>query len=436
MVIVALSTTLVEHKKKPMSRKTNPESASSSRIQHADNSALTLEYIPEGDEFQAAKKKKVDFDHRYCEIPPDEILNNKYKIVKKLGKGAFCTTYEAVDKEGSKYAIKVYKGGNSSRDAFDDELKILIKLQSKRFESASEYVMHFIDAFGYLQYDNTEFRSSIHPCVVVNLYGDSLDKLLEVEEDGVAIDVVKVIFKQILTGLNFLHSNGIVHGDLKTDNILMTKRIEEINDYKQIKIGITDFNHSILAEDAKGQTAGTQEYCSPEVLLKLKWGKPADIWSAGCIFYELLTCNDLFTLEEDDSDGEMEDSIDDNSKNGGGDDDEGDDEESSSYDSSYDSDEGFDWDTNYSHLSGMYQLLGKPPRRFIAGGREYFNSKGHLKHNPDLKKVDLVKHLVEEFEYNKRTANELCSFLFQMIKYREEDRATAEKLLNSKFLKS
>ena len=84
---------------------------------------------------------------------------------------------------------------------------------------------------------------------------------------------------QILEGLKYLHDNKIMHRDLKCANIFISKN-------GILKLG--DLNVSILAKKGMAQTrTGTPYYCSPEIWKDLPYNYKSDVWSMGCIIYEL-----------------------------------------------------------------------------------------------------------------------------------------------------
>ncbi|KRX04535.1 Protein kinase-like domain [Pseudocohnilembus persalinus] len=84
---------------------------------------------------------------------------------------------------------------------------------------------------------------------------------------------------QILIGLRELHKNGIIHRDIKIQNLLVQNQI----------IKIADFGLSIITEDHARTFCGTGPYMSPEVLNKQKYTVKCDVYSLGVLFYFLLT---------------------------------------------------------------------------------------------------------------------------------------------------
>lgn len=99
-------------------------------------------------------------------------------------------------------------------------------------------------------------------------------------DEGRAIEIIK----QVAMGLSCLVERGVIHRDLKPANILVNSR----NEFKLADFGLAryvqEFDSSLL------QTiAGTPLYMAPQILRKSPYTTKCDIWSAGVIFYELLT---------------------------------------------------------------------------------------------------------------------------------------------------
>ena len=96
---------------------------------------------------------------------------------------------------------------------------------------------------------------------------------------GISEDISKVIFIQLLDGIEFIHSNNICHRDLKLENILIDK---------DLNIKICDFGHSTSTDKLLDDLIGTPEYCAPELITGSYDGCLADLWSLGIILYILL----------------------------------------------------------------------------------------------------------------------------------------------------
>jgi len=108
---------------------------------------------------------------------------------------------------------------------------------------------------------------------------------------------IKYILYELLLGLQYLHKNNILHRDIKTLNILL-------NNKGEVKIG--DFGLSrIFAENAKRKytnRVATLYYRAPELLLgDTIYGGEIDVWSLGCVFWEILSGNCLFYGDNDKS---------------------------------------------------------------------------------------------------------------------------------------
>lgn len=95
------------------------------------------------------------------------------------------------------------------------------------------------------------------------------------------------IAKEVLIGLEYLHSLKVIHCDLKPENIL-------IKSISKTKIKIIDFGSSCFIHDHLSSYMQSRSYRAPEVILGLTYDYKIDIWSLGCIMSELFTGNVLF----------------------------------------------------------------------------------------------------------------------------------------------
>lgn len=97
--------------------------------------------------------------------------------------------------------------------------------------------------------------------------------------------VIKFYLEQIIDGIEYLHSNNIVHRDIKCSNILVDKtgtvKISDFGSASKVKT----MGESICLKSLKG----TLPWMAPEVICQQIYGKKADIWSLGCSVIEMLT---------------------------------------------------------------------------------------------------------------------------------------------------
>jgi len=134
------------------------------------------------------------------------------------------------------------------------------------------------------------FETITSYCIVQEFVpGELLDSAFNrklLEED------TRFIFVQILKGVKYLHNAGIVHRDLKLDNILVDKNP------LGWKIKIIDFGLAIIQHSNKLKSlCGTMQYIAPEVLQKIGYDNKVDMWSCGIILFILLTGE--FPFEDD-----------------------------------------------------------------------------------------------------------------------------------------
>lgn len=95
----------------------------------------------------------------------------------------------------------------------------------------------------------------------------------------------KTIIYQIMLGVRYLHGFGIVHRDLKLENIMMTESSEK-GCPKIVDFGLSKI---IGPSETATEPFGTLGYVAPEVLKKSPYSFSCDIWSMGCILYALLS---------------------------------------------------------------------------------------------------------------------------------------------------
>ena len=203
----------------------------------------------------------------------------KYTLGKTLGKGAYALVKLVTDKVTKiDYAMKIYKK-NEIKDkvrkkCVNNEIDILKKIQHKNVIKLIEVI------------DLKDYILIVEELFIGISLGQYHKKYWKTEDLSRKKEkVYKIILTQIFSAINYLHSNGIAHLDIKMDNIL-------INDKLDIKI--IDFGFAIY--DPKNELnkffGGTPNYMSPEIILKRPYiSILSDIWSLGVLVYKLF-CNE------------------------------------------------------------------------------------------------------------------------------------------------
>ncbi|KAM3135066.1 G2-specific serine/threonine protein kinase [Paramecium bursaria] len=203
-----------------------------------------------------------------------------FEVLEKLGDGSFAQVYKVKRKSDQQfYAMKkvnISLQTQKERENALNEVRILASIESP-------YIVEFKDSFlsadGNVLYIIMEFAT-----------GGDLNRVLQKSKPkGLDEKEIWNALVQIALGVKHLHDNGILHRDLKLANVFATVSQEGYN----YKIG--DLNISKVTKGANARTqAGTPYYAAPEVWKGDQYSWPCDLWSLGCIIYELSTGNPPF----------------------------------------------------------------------------------------------------------------------------------------------
>ncbi|KAI8921586.1 kinase-like domain-containing protein [Entophlyctis helioformis] len=198
-----------------------------------------------------------------------------YELHEELGKGGFGTVYRATSRcknsHGLEVAIKMIN-------------KAAMKAQAMESRVLNEVEIHWqlhhpsiLQLYNYFE-DNTNVYLVMELCKNGELF-----KYIQRRSRPLSEPETRGVMQQLVHGLAYLHSNRIMHRDLKLGNLLLTERYD---------VKIADFG---LASRLNGSASeqktmcGTPNYISPEIVQQRPYGLSSDVWSLGCLMVTFLT---------------------------------------------------------------------------------------------------------------------------------------------------
>ncbi|XP_065056101.1 serine/threonine-protein kinase D1-like isoform X2 [Rhopilema esculentum] len=134
--------------------------------------------------------------------------------------------------------------------------------------------------------------------VMEKMKGDMLEMILNSSKGRLSEKETKFLIHQILVALKYLHSQNIVHCDLKPENVLIAENVSK-SKFPQIKLCDFGFARIIGRESFRRSVVGTPAYLAPEVLNNKKYNRSLDMWSVGVIIYVSLSGTFPFNEEEE-----------------------------------------------------------------------------------------------------------------------------------------
>lgn len=212
-----------------------------------------------------------------------ETLDGRYEVIAAHGKGVFSTVVRAKNLkagngEPEEVAIKIIRSNDTMYKTGLEELVILKKLVGADPDD-KRHCVRFLSSFKYRN----------HLCLVFESLHMNLREVLKKfgRNIGLKLTAVRAYAKQLFIALKHLRNCGVLHCDIKPDNML-------VNEAKNV-LKLCDFGNAMFA--GKNEITPylvSRFYRAPEIILGLPYDHPMDMWSVGCCLYELYTGKVLF----------------------------------------------------------------------------------------------------------------------------------------------
>eukprot|EP01065_Artemidia_motanka_P003833 TRINITY_DN11834_c0_g1_i1.p1 TRINITY_DN11834_c0_g1~~TRINITY_DN11834_c0_g1_i1.p1 ORF type:complete len:1464 (+),score=302.92 TRINITY_DN11834_c0_g1_i1:64-4455(+) len=210
-----------------------------------------------------------------------------------LGKGSFAKVYEATNKlTGARLAVKVIQlDGGRGEQARGREMSLLREVQ----------VMSGLTHPNIVHYFWSEQKED--ELLVFMEYAKDGCLSAKIPQGGMKAEKCTTYMAGIVRGLAYLHSEGIIHRDMKVANVLLINDVPKITDFGTAvrHTEMSDSGDDQRRKEGFSELAGTPQYMSPEVLNGSPAGMSADVWATGCLLVELSTAQQPFAHAGDGS---------------------------------------------------------------------------------------------------------------------------------------
>lgn len=224
-------------------------------------------------------------------LGPGQVFAGKYHVVSAIGEGAVGQVWEVESLlSGERQALKTLLPKNLDKPhlvhRFAREITALRTLQHPNIVA---YVDHGRDEYG-------------RPFLVTEIVRGFPASEFIGREPPLRLSQVSRVLKQVCSAVELAHRYGVIHRDLKWDNVMVTSRRYGSIPIKLIDFGILAFTSASRLSDGRKLTdtaviVGTPEYASPEQLLKHRLDQRSDVYALGVMTYEMLTWQKPFRGE-------------------------------------------------------------------------------------------------------------------------------------------
>ncbi|XP_062478177.1 hormonally up-regulated neu tumor-associated kinase isoform X2 [Pezoporus occidentalis] len=205
-----------------------------------------------------------------------------YLIGRKLGEGSFAKVREGLHVvTGEKVAVKVIDKKRAKKDTY-------VTKNLRREGQIQQMIRHpnIAQLLDILETENSYYLV-MELCPGGNLMHKIYEKKRLEEHEA------RKYIRQLILAVEHLHRAGVVHRDLKIENLLL----DEDNNIKLIDFGLSNCAGILGYSDPFSTQCGSPAYAAPELLARKKYGPKIDVWSIGVNMYAMLTGTLPFTVE-------------------------------------------------------------------------------------------------------------------------------------------
>jgi hypothetical protein len=229
------------------------------------------------------------------QLAPGDILDDKYRLEKELGRGGFSRVYKATQLGMDRpVALKLMTVDVPQRQEDDDDHHDVVEQLITRFEQEAKLISRLKSSATISVYDYGQTREGLFFMALEYVQGRTLAQLKPPELPLPPARLVKLL-EQVLVSLREAHALGVIHRDLKPANIMIYDHLDEQDLIKVLDFGIAkifdnkDGSTPMVDVTRQGVLVGTPRYMAPELINGKEIGPWTDLYALGLICVELLT---------------------------------------------------------------------------------------------------------------------------------------------------
>jgi serine/threonine protein kinase/tetratricopeptide (TPR) repeat protein len=233
----------------------------------------------------ASPETKTNPETMATDARPQVLINGRYRVVRELGQGGMGSVFLVADErdQGKPLALKRVRG-----DRLDKKGIAILRNEFLALTSVRHPGLATVYDFGV----DRESSDYFFTCEFVD--GVNLLKACRglVPQGDAAIPVLVDLVAQVLRALEFIHSRGLVHGDIKPENILVTglDAQGQADPVQGARVKLIDFGLTRKEKEFGGKKIiGTTYYIAPETINGSQVDRRTDLYSLGCVLYHVVT---------------------------------------------------------------------------------------------------------------------------------------------------